>query len=699
MIILDKNTPPLLHDEPVKEHITPIKASISFFLVVFLIIGLVAIHFFVLYEKNRDFILWQDKLAYLTQTEKKSIDAWFDEKITGLQSIAENPTLKLYLSNINSPLSADGEVLSPREKRSYKRYLKELLIIKASELNFSHTNQLITTTNRNQQFKNGLILTGLSGKTIVSGHSDFPLPSSIAKSIQDGLFIEPVNIEELIEVGNQQLRLAFILPIFPPQVTAFSPDARAIAYIIAVKDIAPDMKQLLNNRIATHQHEEVSLIRKNGEQVLYLFSASHQLPGIKRQLSIDTTNLAAAFALNQPNIFQEKLNYAGEAVLFHSAVLNNIPWTVIHSTNKDFALAESNTHANTLYMGLIVLFLAFIALIGFIWRQGTSQKYQKELHAMEKINIELNKQNQTLNLITDNLSDYVMLVDSNQTLTYANKALSNMFGISNENLIGQNIGGLLKNSTARQIQHVVDSSQSRDQLFTLDDNDKTVLKTYRIPLLNTDEGLSMIVATDISSTLKSEQQKEKTMQQAVLMLTKILEKHDDYSAEHSARVKQVAVALGQTLLLNKTELFNLELSASLINIGKFDIPREILRKKQALTDEERIIVEGHISHTIKMLENINIDRQIIQAISQSCERLDGSGYPNQLLEDEINSLARILAIANAFVAMTNPRPWRTGMAQAEALDILINNQGYDKKFALALYSYVENTGEIKFDNS
>ncbi len=460
--------------------------------------------------------------------------------------------------------------------------------------------------------------------------------------------------------------------------------------------IAPNMKKLLNNRIATHQHEEVSLIRKNGEQVLYLFSASHQLPGIKRQLSLDTTNLAAAFALNQPNIFQEKLNYAGEVVLFHSSVLSKLSWVVIHSTNKDFALSESNAHAHALYTGLILLFFTILALIGFVWRQATSQKYKAQLNAMEKINIELYKNNKILNLITDNLSDYVMLVDSNHTLVYANKSLSNMFGIPSNHLIGQSIQGLLKNSTARPLQNVVDSKQSENQLFILDDINNTVLQTCRIPLLNSDEGLSMIVASDISSTLKYEYQKEKTMQQAVIMLTKVLEKHDDYSAEHSARVKQVAVEIGQALLLNKTELFNLELSASLINIGKFDIPCEILQKTDKLTDQEQLIVREHISHAIKMLEGINIDNQIIQAISQSCERLDGTGYPRQLAQDEIIPLARILAIANAFVAMTNPRPWRTSMSQATVFDLLINDQGYDKKVVLALYSHIENNGDIKF---
>lgn len=147
MIIFDKYAPPIFHDAPAKYYTAPVKTGVIVLLMLFFIIGLIAIHFFVQYEKNRDLILWQDKLAYLTQTEKQAIDTWFNEKTTGLQSIADNPTLKLYLSNIYSPLSIDGDVLSPGEKRSYRRYLRELLIIKASELNFSRANNEIITIN------------------------------------------------------------------------------------------------------------------------------------------------------------------------------------------------------------------------------------------------------------------------------------------------------------------------------------------------------------------------------------------------------------------------------------------------------------------------------------------------------------------------------------------------------------------------
>jgi len=693
MIASSENTLTSNHST-VKKSLVSIGFAITGLILLF-VSGLTAIYFFVQYEKNRDLILWQDKLTYLTQIEKKSIDSWFQEKITGLQYIAENPTLKLYISNISTPSSGHSNEISHNEQRNYKRYLKELLIIKAYELGFFTPNDAELDFNQHLAFKDGLMIVDDTGKPIVSGNSDLSLPSNIIKSIKAGLFINPVHIVELIEPIDQQLRLGFVLPIYPIQENTNVHDTKAIAYLVAIKDIASQIKRLLNNHIFIHQHQEITLLRQNGEQILYLLSLPHTLPDIKRQLSIDTTNLAAAAALYQPNHFQQKQDYSGRPVLLYSSVLKDIPWTIMHSADQAYALSESQAHARFLYISFSVIFFAFICLFILIWRHSASVRYQRELVKMQEVNNKLNVSNHMQQLIIDNLSDYVMVLDSNQRLAYGNKALSNIFGLPTNAITGESIPSLLENSTAKHLKNVLDLEKPKNQLIAIDDEDGQILQTSYMSLADSGEELSMIVATDISNTLKEEKRKEKTMQQVVLMLTKVLEQHDSYSAQHSARVKAIALLLGKDLGFNENELFNLALSASLINIGKFYIPREILLKQEKLTEEEQKIIQGHILYTIKMLEDIDMEKKVIQAVSQSYERLDGSGYPKQSKAEKITLCARILAVSNAFVAMIYPRPWRQGMKQTEALDTLMKDSGYDKSIIIALYNIVENKGQIE----
>lgn len=668
-------------------------------LLIFFIIGMSAIYFFVQYEKNRDLIIWQDKLAYYTQIEKKTIDNALLNSITELQAISNNPTVKLYTSVLQAP---SGDTIKDSEHyndaRNARRYLKELLIIQGAKLGFSsHTDRL--NLNRHSDPDNeGIMIVDAQAEVVVAGYSRFMLPQDIVQGVQAGLYIKPHQMIELSNIDSEALRISFILPIYPPQTNRYDPEVKALAYLIAIKDIAPELKRDLAAHVATHQHEALHLLRKDQHQVLYLLSLYsdnvEQLQG-KRQLEGHTDNLDAVYALNQPGRFQEKrMNYAGQDVLLSSQLLNELPWVLMHSIEQDYALLESNNHARFLYVTFSISFMVLICLLVLIWRHSASMRYQAQLSAMQIENNQLQTHNRMLQLITDNLNGYVMVLDDQQRLAFGNKAFSRSFG--QRTVMGQNLSHITGNNTAKRLTNMMGNKQNSEQLITFEDEEK-ILQTSYIPLGESDSGdnLSMIVATDVSASIQNERLQEKIMQQAVLMLTKTLEQHDPYSAQHSSHVKKIAVQLGKELGLNESDLFKLSLSASLINVGKFYVPREILVKQEQLTDEEHKIVQGHIVHTIEMLKEIEMDKAVIEIVSQAFERIDGKGYPKRLKGDDINYFSRIIAVTNAFVAMTYPRSWRQGMEQVDALELMMNNCGYDKKIVIALYNMVENKRETE----
>lgn len=652
----------------------------------FFICGLIVIYFFVEYEKNRDLIRWQDRLNHVVQLEKKTIDNNLRDIITGLRHVAENPTVKLYLSN------RTGAQPALSSQRNNLRYLRELLIVKAYELGFSNSDTTPYDFNRDITHTNGLLLTDTQGHVVVSGYSGFKLPAAISQAISDGQYTQPLHIEEFAPPTNTQLQLGFVMPIYPPQQNASNPQARPQAYLVAVKNFFLPFKHLLSNFIATISQENISLLQQRGDQILYLLSIAQSASEIKRQFNLDTPELDAAAALQTPGHFLEKMDHNGRPVLLTSSALEQVPWVLMHSIDKEHALLESQTHARFLYTVITMLFFLFVCMLGLLWYHGANLRHITTQTYLEDRLTTLENQKHLLQLIIDNLNGFVILLDQNRQLIYANKMLIDIAG--HTAVTGLNLSNILGNGPAKRLERVLRLKQHKDHLISLDEDEDQILQARSVPLVEAGTEYTMIVATDVSNSLETEKRKEKIMHQAVDVFIKALERHDPYSVLHSERIKTVAILLGKELGLNENELFNLGLSASLLNIGKFYVPSEILLKQEKLNAEEQEIVKTHIVHTIRMLEEIGMDKHIIKTVSQAFERLDGSGYPDQLQGDNIGPFARILAVANAFVAMTHPRPWRKKIDQIPTLDMLMKESGYDKKVVIALYNIVENKGQI-----
>jgi HD-GYP domain-containing protein (c-di-GMP phosphodiesterase class II) len=361
----------------------------------------------------------------------------------------------------------------------------------------------------------------------------------------------------------------------------------------------------------------------------------------------------------------------------------------MHTVDEQAALGESRAHAQTLYIGFTLAFLVLLCVFILIWRQASSRNNEQQLRQLQAYNFELTHENHMLKMISDNLSCQVLVLDNNNRITYTNKALEINSGFNELPLTGQKISAVFDSSTVKNLEHVFNERQREDQIIITEENDKTLQATY-VPLDDDGKQFSLILTTDISAALENKKQCISTLSLAVSMLTKALEEHDPYTAEHSARVKEVAVHMGNEIGLTDDEIFDLSLSASLMNIGKFYLPREIITKQTELTDEEQEVIKTHIMHTIAMLIGINMDDNIIDNVAQAFERLDGTGYPNNLPADQINKNARLLAVANTFVAMICPRPWRNAMLAREAIDKLFADPGYDRKMVSALNNCVEN---------
>lgn len=137
---------------------------------------------------------------------------------------------------------------------------------------------------------------------------------------------------------------------------------------------------------------------------------------------------------------------------------------------------------------------------------------------------------------------------------------------------------------------------------------------------------------------------------------------------HSLNVALIARAIGKWLHLSKEDLNILTQAGLLHDIGKTQIPPEILNKQSALTDEEFQLIKGHAKLGNKILAKTNLDTRIKLAALQHHERYDGSGYPRGLESDEIDYFASIIAIADVYDAMSAARSYRAPKCVFQVVD-------------------------------
>jgi HD-GYP domain-containing protein (c-di-GMP phosphodiesterase class II) len=164
-------------------------------------------------------------------------------------------------------------------------------------------------------------------------------------------------------------------------------------------------------------------------------------------------------------------------------------------------------------------------------------------------------------------------------------------------------------------------------------------------------------------------------------LTQAVEAKDSYTEGHLHRVSQYAVTVGTRLGLHGQDLEMLHYASMLHDIGKIGIPEEVLRKKGALDPIEAEIMRRHPAIGARILEKLDLLKGAAPIVLHHQERYDGvqygkyPGYPSGLRGPEIPLGARIIAVVDAFDAMTTDRPYRAALPNEEAVAVLRRERG------------------------
>jgi len=310
---------------------------------------------------------------------------------------------------------------------------------------------------------------------------------------------------------------------------------------------------------------------------------------------------------------------------------------------------------------------------------------------------ELKESQDQFRFLVDNMLDAAVIVDPNGKTLFANKAAADLVGIrSIEEGIGMDVGHFIHPDCRKAVM--------RNYLMAKKDR-KTFLDEYKIVTPEGEEkeveghgttitfkGMPAYIATlrDITERKKAEKQirdgiisLNKNLEETVISLASAFEMKDPYTAGHQRRVTEIATAIATEMAVDQDTFQGMRLASLVHDIGKINVPTEILSKPGKITGPEFELIRAHSIAGYDILKNINFPWPISKIVRQHHERMDGSGYPDGLSGAKILLEARIIAVADVVEAMATHRPYRAALGIEKALEEIETNRGvlYDEEVA------------------
>ena len=221
-----------------------------------------------------------------------------------------------------------------------------------------------------------------------------------------------------------------------------------------------------------------------------------------------------------------------------------------------------------------------------------------------------------------------------------------------------------------EVENVVDSELKRECQDTIEETFDNIAQDKRINTTKINENVKNLVDQILNN-------------QNVLVNLVDIKSVDSYTFQHSVNVATLSVILANSLNYTKKQLVKIGTGAILHDVGKLAIPEKILKKPSDLTDEEYKIIQEHPSLGYKNTKN----NQQISPLSRVIilyhhEQVDGEGYPDGLVKEDIHEFARLVSVADVFDALTSDRCYRDRWSSKKAIDFMISKSGtkFDTEF-------------------
>ena len=684
-------------------------ATVALILAAILVVAVLLALKFVEDERQRNIQAWQIRLGLVADSRAAAANEWLERNFSALRELSDNASLQLYMTEL---VMAKGDRDSVTDEPAQASYLRNLLIATAERTGFVPPPSAgDVDANVEKLGTAGIGLVDIDGQPIVATPGMPPVNGRLSQAIAKALNGEPAILDMYIGASGLPT-MGFVLPVFTLQ----GDHAEGVGAVVGIRLVDRDLFERLVQPGDTTATAETYLARRNDVTVEYLSPLADGTLPLRRALAQDTPDLAAAFAVDKPGGFAIKWDYAGEQVLVTSRHIANIPWVLVRKISRDEALAATDVRLK----GTLAVFLLIIAAVAFtvyaVWRHGSSLRTTQ---AMEKLRVTAERfENITkfMRVVTNSQPTEIVAVDPSGHYTFANSRAADRAGINAEDMIGKTmasvIGPIEANTYAAINQDVMKAFEETNEVEACrqihihnfgDDptnghgqaNSFRAIKSAHTPLRGDRDypPAVLMVLDDITELTQQRQRSESMLNKLIDTLVSVVDKRDPFSADHSLRVAEVSRRIAEDMGASNKELNTVGIAGRLMNLGKIYVPARVLTRNGALTREENALIANTHMVSADLLRNVPFDLPVVETIEQMAEWWDGSG-PLGLEGEQILRSARILAVANAFVALVSGRSYRNPMTFEEAANILLEQAGskFDRKVALAMINHLENRG-------
>ncbi len=663
-------------------------------LVAAVLLGIWLVVGFVDRESQRDIRQWQLRLGIVADSRTVEINRWLESQFLTMQSLAENASLQLYMTQIS--LSESSRDDAPPEAD----YLRNLLNATAARDGFLPL-RAEPTLNANvaPTGRAGIGLTNTSGDLLVATDAMPPLTSRLKLALERASEGQAALVD-IFEGAGGNPTIGFVVPVYGIQ-----DDARGsnnIGFVIGLRQVGDDLFKRLLQPGETAKTAESYLVRKTGATVEYLTPLADGTKALKRRMAIDTEGLAASFVLEKPGGFATLSDYRGNEVFVTGRTISGAPWFLIRKVDLAEALAESNRRRTTLLTTFILVIVGVAVAIVAVWRHGTSIRSAQAAASFRIANERMDNFSRFLRIVTDGQPNAVTAVTGDGHYTFANAKATEGTGIDQDEIVGKSMANVIGPVRAKIFQDINTNvmrtleAEKRTHTFDEDDDDRSVVMSDHIPLqADRDHGPGVLmILQDITEVVSEREERERIMRALVTTLVSLVDRRDPYSADQSQRVAEVSAAIADEMGEPEEMHRTVDIAGNLMNLGKILVPPEVLTKTGRLSDEEAELIRSSLLATADIVDAVDFNLPVGDTLRHLQERWDGAGYPDGLREQDISMGARIIAVANAFVGMVSPRAYRGALPFDEVSTILMGDSGtrYDPRPVAALINIINNRG-------
>ena len=294
-------------------------------------------------------------------------------------------------------------------------------------------------------------------------------------------------------------------------------------------------------------------------------------------------------------------------------------------------------------------------------------------------------------LLADNTTDFIWAEDMNLNLTYCSPSIKRLTGYTPEEYMAMPASVRLPPETLTIVQEALaeeleiekdgGGDPDRQRLLILQlrrKNGGTVWVELVANIMRDENGrpVGIVgVSRDITERRQAEERLHRALNGAVSAIGHMVEYRDPYTAGHEKRVASLARAIALEMELPKETAEAIHIAGIIHDLGKIAVPVEILTKPGKLTENEFNLVMEHPGVGYNILKDLEFPWDIARIVHEHHEKLDGSGYPQKLVGDEILLESMILAVADVVEAMATHRPYRPALGIKKALEEISLRRG------------------------